>query len=288
MDFLYKKYSKYDLDNKTWKNGLFSAIVILLIFLLFQPFGFRDKDIGLKVVLYPVYALFAYLYAHFNFYIVRKLLKRRKTWTLTNELISLLTGAILLTIAVHTFTYWIIDDMPFTIRWYFKLLYHVSSIYLIIGLIEFFYYSNKSANIGNRQLSSEYEVAKQKLDHVKRQNEVAISISLEKEQIEVNRNKIIFIQSIGNYLKFYLREPNGKVSKIIKRGSLYKAERDLAPFSEFFKCHRAFIINLKKTVRLNGNIKNARVVLDNGTEEIPVSRSLYKTLKEQLEVITLS
>jgi len=288
MDFLNREFSKYDRENKIWKNGLFSAIVILLIFLLFQPFGFRDKDLELKVVLFPGYALFAYLHAYFNFHIVRHILKKKKIWTLGDELISFLAATILLTIAVHIFTYFITSDMPLTIHWFFKLLYHVASIFLIIGVIEFFYYNNRSARIHNKELSSQYEIVKQRLDATKKKNKDVISISLEKEKIEINRNKIIYIQSIGNYLKFCLCEPEAKMYKITKRGRLHTVEKELAPLPEFFRCHRAFIINLKRAAYLKGNMKNARVVFDGETEEIPVSRSFYKTLKDQLEMTVLS
>ena len=287
MDFINKEYSKYSLDNKIWKNGLFSAILLLLIFILFQPFGFRDKDIELKVVLFPGYALLAYMYSYLNFHIVRHIIKKKKTWTLKDELRSVLINIILLTIAVHLFTYWITSDMPLTIQWYFKLLYHVASLLLVLGIIEFFYYNNKLANINNKQLNLQYEISKQKLKDAKGQKKDVISISLEKEQIEINRNKIVYIQSVSNYLEFYLREPDGKIYKITKRGRLHKTEKDLSPFSEFFRCHRAFIINLKQSVHLKGNMKNARVVLEGVPEEIPVSRTFYKSLKKHIEKITL-
>jgi LytTr DNA-binding domain len=288
MNFINKEYSKYDPYNRIWKNGLLSAIIVLLIFILFQPFGFKDKDTELKLVLFPGYALFAYMHSFFNFHLVRYILKKKKAWTLADELLNFLISMVLLTIVIHLFTSWTTGDMPLTFKWYFKLLYHVASLFLVIGIIEFFYYNNKSTNYNNKQLSSHYEIAKQQLNDAKGQNKAVISISLEKEKIEINKNKILYIQSISNYLEFYLREPDGKINKITKRGRLHKVEKDLASFSEFFRCHRAFIINLNQSVQLKGNMKNARVVFEGEPEEIPVSRTLYKTLKEHIEKITLS
>ena len=287
MNFLNKAYSKYSADNKIWKSSLFSAVVVLLIFLLFQPFGFRDKATELKSLLYPGYAVLTFIYSYIVFYIVRRLLKSKKTWTIKDEIINFLIGILIFTIAIHLFTFWVSGDMPLTLHWYFKLFYHVASLFLFIGIIEFFYYNNKSARFTNEKLSSQYETTKQKSDQFTKQNKDVITISLEKEQIEVNRNKLLYIKSVGNYLEFYLVEPNGKINKITKRGRLHKAGKDLARFIEFFRCHRAFIINLKQAVQLKGNIKNARVVFDCAVEDIPVSRSNYSTLKEQMEKITL-
>ena len=288
MDFFNKEYAKYNPHNKSWKHSIFSAIVTFLLFLLFQPFGFKDKEVALKVVLFPGYSLLAFIYTYLNFLIVRQILKKKKKWTLSDELICLLIGIMLLTIAVHLFSYFIAGDMPLTFHWYFKLLCYVASFFLVISIIEFFYYNNKSARINNKKLRMQYELVKQKQDDTEKQNKDIISIYLEKEQMEINKNKIIYIKSVGNYLEFCLRGPDGKINKITKRGRLHNAEKNLLSYSEFFRCHRAFIINLKQVINLRGNVKNARVVFDSNTEKIPVSRSLYKALKEQLEKINLS
>lgn len=288
MDFLRLEYSKYNPGNKIWKNGLFSATIVLLIFILFQPFGFSDKDIQLKIFLFPGYALFGYMHSYLTYHIIRQILTKKKTWTITNELISFLISMILLTFVVHLFTHFVTGDMSLSFKWYFKLLYHVSSLFLVIGIMEFFYYNNRAAKINNRMLSSQFEKAKLKLDNAQKQNVDTLSLSLEKEPIEINRNKLLYIQSMSNYLEFNLCEANGKISKITKRGRLHKVEKDIAPFSEFFRCHRAFIINLKKKVQLKGNMKNARVIFESVNEEIPVSRTFYKSLKEQIEKITLN
>jgi len=284
---LNKEYSKYDSDNKSWLNGLFMAAILLLIFLLFQPFGFRGKDIDLKFTLLPGYALLAFLYSISNFYIVRRILKKKNVWTLGNEVIFYIIGALVLTLAVHLFTYLVAGDMPLTIEWYFRLLYHAASLMLFIRLIEYFYYGYKSAHYNNRELSSQIEKTRQKLGDIKKQNGQIIQISTEKEQININRNKIISIESTGNYLEIYLRESNGDISKITKRGRLHQVEKDLAPFTEFFRCHRAFIINLRYINHLEGNIKNARISLKGLPENIPVSRSIYTSLKNKLEAMAL-
>lgn len=284
MSFLNNAYFKYSRENKAWKNGFFSALVVLLIFLLFQPFGFRDKALGLKLVLYPGYAIIAFANTQIIILMARHKLKSKKLWFIKDEILSFIISTVLLALVIHLYTFLMVDDMPLTWRWYFKLLYHVASLYLIIGIMEYFYYSHKSARSFNQQLSSAYEKAQQALDDVRIEY---ISISLEKEQIEINRNKILCIQSTGNYLEFCLSEPDGKIRKIIKRGRLQAVENDLATYSEFSRCHRAYIVNLKQVTRLKGNIKNARIIIT-GMDDIPVSRSAYKSLKDQLEQVALS
>lgn len=286
MKFLNKEYIKYHPDHKPWKNGLFLAAIVLSIFILFQPFGFRDKDFELKLILFPAYLLLAYFYSIANFFIVRHILKSKKIWTVKNELISFAIGILLFTFLVHLFSYWITGDMPLNLYWYFRLLYHVSSLFLIIAVIEFLYYSNESADIKIEHLSTRVQLVSQQLDSVKKESDFEkVTIFLEKESIDINRNKIIFIKSIGNYLEFYFHETNGQINKLLKRGRIHQAEKDLETFPEFLRCHRAFIVNLKQAKQIKGNSKNARLVFDPKLEEIPVSRSHFKTLKEQLDKI---
>src|SRR3972149_5180353 len=164
------------------------------------------------------------------------------------------------TFLVHLLSSWVTGDMPLNLYWYFKLLYHVSSLFLIIAVVEFLYYSNKSADIKIEHLSSRVQLVSRQLDSVKKESDFeTVSISLEKDSIDINRNKIIFIKSIGNYLEFYFRETNGQINKLLKRGRIHQAEKDLETFSEFLRCHRAFIVNLKQAKQIKGNSKNARL-----------------------------
>jgi DNA-binding LytR/AlgR family response regulator len=164
-------------------------------------------------------------------------------------------------------------------------LYHVASLYLFVGIIEVFYYNHKTASIANKHIHSNFELARQKLDSVKTE---IIHISLEHEQIEIARNKLVYIQSMGNYLQFCLREPNGDINKITKRGRLQSTEKDLTAYSEFIRCHRAFIVNLQQPASLKGNIKNAKIIFEGELEKIPVSRTKYKSLKKRLEQVALT
>lgn len=278
MNFLNKEYSKYKAGNIALKNALFTAAVVLLIFLLFQPFGFRNKALVLKLILYPGYTLLAFLYYLTVFYVVRFLHKKKQSWSLKNEIIIRIVGVAILTIIIHLFTWIVVDDMPLTLAWYFKLFYHTISLFLLIAVFEYFYYnSHPASNKINEGVQS--EPARKKSD--------IIVINLEKEKIEINRNKILFIQSIGNYLEFCLRETEDSTTRITKRGRLHQVEKDLVSYSEFFRSHRAFIVNLKQIVQFRGNIKNARIVFEGEKQQIPVSRSNYKNLREQMEKIIL-
>ncbi len=158
---------------------------------------------------------------------------------------------------------------------------------MLANVIEYLYYSNKSAGIQIGGLSSQIQHYSQQIEAVKKENsQETVSISLEKGQFAVNREKLVFIESRGNYLEIHLRKSDGETAKLTKRGRLHQVETDLEDYIEFFRCHRAFIVNLNKTKQIKGNSKNARLILDDKIKEIPVSRTYFKTLNLKLEKIT--
>ncbi|MBN1791960.1 MAG: LytTR family transcriptional regulator [Bacteroidales bacterium] len=286
MKYLNKEYPKYHPEHKPWKIGLFWAAVVLLIFLLFQPFGLRDKDFGLKLIIYPLYSILAYFYSITSFFIVRYIIKSKKRWTLKNEFISFAVGILPFTFLVHLLTVWITGDMPLNIYWYLQLFYHVASLFMVITAIELLYYSNKSSVIQIEHFSTLLQLVSQQSSVINKQPDPEIiSISLEKDFIDINRHKLVLIKSLGNYLEFYFRESGEQIKKLVKRGRIHQAEKDMEAFPEFLRCHRAFIVNLKQAKQMKGNSKNARLFFDQKLEEIPVSRSQFKTLKEQLDKI---
>ena len=167
MKFLNKEYTKYHPDHKPWKNGLFLSAIVLSIFLLFQPFGFSDKDSELKLILFPVYALYGYFYSINSFFIVRHILKSKRIWTVKNELIYFTISILLVTFLILLLSSWFAGDLPLNLYWYFKMLFHVSSLFLIITVIEFLYYSNRSSDIKIEHLSSQVELVSRQLDNAK-------------------------------------------------------------------------------------------------------------------------
>ena len=65
------------------------------------------------------------------------------------------------------------------------------------------------------------------------------------EKLEIYPDDLHLITSASNYIKIYHIQ-KGKLTYSIIRSTLKKAEEALVEFPHFFKCHRAFIINLNK------------------------------------------
>ena len=79
---------------------------------------------------------------------------------------------------------------------------------------------------------------------------------------------------------FYLKDD--KVNQQLIRGRIKQMEIDLKPYKEFFRCHRAFIINLKYIASTTGNSQGLKLKLSPTDQPIPVSRGNVKKLKQQM------
>ncbi len=105
-----------------------------------------------------------------------------------------------------------------------------------------------------------------------------------KEEVKFLPEELLYIESADNYSKIMLKR-NNKLSASIIRSSLKRIdEQSVHP--EIFRCHRAYIVNLKKVASVSGNSQGYRLHIHDMEETIPVSRSYGKELLEKLKDIS--
>lgn len=112
------------------------------------------------------------------------------------------------------------------------------------------------------------------------------------EKIRLSPAALYYIAAANNYIKVYFYtqtqgQGNGndqapKPSYAIIRMTMKKAGEMLEPWPCFFRCHRAYIINLDKVEHVEGNAQGYRVRLSGTGESIPVSRNLNSEFSDKL------
>ena len=71
------------------------------------------------------------------------------------------------------------------------------------------------------------------------------------------------------------------IEKAVK--DLKQAEEAVAACSFIVRCHRAFLVNIRTVVKVDGNSQGYRLRLEGCTEEVPVSRGYAKEIKTLIE-----
>ena len=112
-------------------------------------------------------------------------------------------------------------------------------------------------------------------------NKIVLSGDYQNEKVELYTDDLYIVTSASNYIKLFHLQREKLVYSII-RSTLKKAESSILDHPNFFKCHRAFIINLDKVVHVEGNAQGYRVRIDGHDELIPVSRNLNNEFSDKL------
>lgn len=102
-------------------------------------------------------------------------------------------------------------------------------------------------------------------------NMITIESDNKSEYFHKNILSILFLVSLGNYIEIYTDE-NGKVERTILRTTLAKVEEQLSAYSQLFRCHRAFIVNIQKITSIDGNASGYTLCFKNTDKIVSVSR----------------
>lgn len=131
----------------------------------------------------------------------------------------------------------------------------------------------KEANALNQSISVENTLKDETL---------SIPSKNKSEQLELKLNQLLFIKSVENYVEVYCQNES-KLEKHLLRNTLKEIEKALTHYSKIKRCHRSYLVNLKKVASFSGNAQGLSLQLKGTpTEEIPVSRSYVAEIKKVL------
>ena len=282
--------SPYPVVYQRWKVVLISSLVVFLILLVLQPFGISGIEghkfwillgfMGVTAVFLsiPVY-LFACLFPEFY---------KEEGWTVWKQIVNLLM--VILFIAVGN---WLYSTFVFGwgLRWDVFCVFGLFT--LVIGLFPtvLFILLNQ-----NRLLAIHLEEATEMNLHLQRSvsatesietTEIVSLLSFQggtRESLELDSKDLLYIESDGNYIRVNYQK-GGRTMQCLLRMTMKQAEEVTGGSPLVAKCHRAFLVNLRKVVKVSGNSQGYRLLLEGCPEEIPVSRAYSKQVKELMETI---
>ena len=134
-------------------------------------------------------------------------------------------------------------------------------------------YAESTRRINDNILALESQTA----DSEKNSEIVAFSSEGGKEEVEIRLQDLLFIKSADNYVEIYKNE-NDQIKMIFLRSSLKRIEQTLKDHPFLFKCHRAFLVNIKNISKGAGNSQGYKLIFKGIEYAIPVSRYTSKNL----------
>jgi hypothetical protein len=272
----------YPLFENRWRIILSISLFVSLFILIFEPFGISNYrgefkpffEAGYGIVTFIVLLIDLYLFPLFldEWFIPQK-------WTVFKQMIWQVW--ILFSIGLGNFIY----SSPF-LRFSNGLnAFLIFQFYtLVVGIIPILIITILHQNsLLTKNLKLAGEMNADILSEGMHLPDEKIRIMAEngKDKLEINLSDFIYLSSTGNYVQvFYL--VNNELRNVLLRNTLKQIEEQVKNSPSIIKCHRAFLVNKDKIIRVKGNSQGLRLILKDTMEEIPVSRNYSKSLLDIL------
>jgi len=285
------KTSKYlsqpaPVNEKPWLSVLLCVAIVIFILAIFEPFNFKLNSLGQVWVLVG-FALVTMLVTSIAFVLFPKIFTRfynPDKWTIGRSLLNNALFLIIMGIGVVCYDYFIImKQLPE----YFPMGFLIDLFaVLTIGIVPLSIITIITQNSAlKRNLNSSKEINQilsERINPSSTKEDDLISLNgSTKEAISIDPEDILYIESEGNYVNVHYRQGDKIIYKQL-RSTIKQMEESLQNHSMFIRCHRAFIVNINHISSAQGNAQGYQLTLSNVHQEIPVSRTYLKNLKDAL------
>jgi hypothetical protein len=285
-------------DNVQHKAAVCAGIglFIALFLAVFKPFGFDELPVWLKWKHAFAFGAVTFVIAVFFQLALPKLLPalfREEGWRSWKEILYLL----LTTAVVGAGNYLLMLYLyPQQVEWNNFLRAEIITLQVGIFPVIFIVFMKQMAMYRRyaseaRKASDDIHGAEEKALELAQQASVVQKLLLrgdnQKEELSISPEDLLFVASADNYVKVQFRH-SGDLKATMLRSTLKKIEEQLAGHSEFFRCHRMYLVNLRQVEEVSGNAQGLKLHLSGLGEPVPVSRSLTETVREKLHQLSHS
>ena len=264
--------------------GLIFAFLILL-----EPFQVNTSQqrisytfICLVHAFIPAVILLLY-FSTFNY--LKKNNAEKERWSLFREYVNL--AAIFLSTGLCSF---LIRDLIYFSQDNWSLRYLLEEVRncLVAGVILYFFLRLSVFYFKSKKDSSlifKFSLPEQEPDKKVTDKPLHISTQVRQDDFSLISDRLIFVRAEGNYIEITTLGQSGPVTEL-KRISLTQFELQIAGSPYMFRCHRAYLVNLKQVKSMSGNSQGYLLSFNHITDEVPVSRSqlvAFKNLYGQIQ-----
>lgn len=272
------------------KSSTIVLFCILLFLLLFKPFGVYDPELRMHYTficffhaLNPSLILFAY----FSFLNYFRKENGQPQWTLLKEYLHI----VIILILMGSVSF-LIRDLLYNNRDNWSLRYFFEEVrncfvagiffYFFLRLSGFYFESKK----GSPSLLQFVPIALNP-EKIIPQTNIFISTQVKQDDFHLDIEHLLFAKADGNYIEL-IRKADNHICTEVKRISLTQFETQIAGHPNFFRCHRAYLVNMFKVEKISGNSQGYLLSFNETDLKVPVSRmqtesfsTLYQALRDK-------
>jgi len=274
---------KYPAPKPVLRNliiAVLTGLFIALFLLYFEPFNFHlntDEKKVFHMSFFGCITTFVLLFFLYVFPLLLPNLFSDKNWKLGYQMLFYMLVLIVIAIFNSIYSNYM-NSIPFGWDSYWLILSRTSVLGVLpIALITFFNYHLKvksNLNLANNILKNKKEFLKDSKEATHQ-----ISTDLKNETFSFSEHDFNYAIADGNYTDINSLDEN-TLKKVTYRVTLSSLETQLKEASSLVRCHRSYMVNLKKVKNISGNAQGLRLELINQSEIIPVSRKYIPIVKQ--------
>ena len=246
------------------KTILFISGFIFLFVYVFRS----DNFIGThnpynKLLFSSYYGLATLLISSFNTLVFSSVVKPEdeKNWKVWNEIILYVIHFVTISFAIHFLSFYV-TNRETTL----KGIFYSMAVTTLVGLIPV------SIHVLNEQkkfFKKHYELANKISEDSAIQKKGPVEESINIEGQSYLTSDLLYFESNRNYLNIYMTDER----LFTIRCTIKEMENLLTLYTQFIRCHRAYIVNTYKIKNVEGNAQGLKVFLHDFPSFVPVSRS---------------
>lgn len=120
---------------------------------------------------------------------------------------------------------------------------------------------------------------------VKQSNNQTITLSgSTSESITLSITDLLYIESVGNYVKVYYL-CKGEVRSDMLRATSKQMEETMRDYPTVVRCHRAFLVNLAQVEKISSQSGTMQLVMQHTQDSLPVSRANTARVKSAFNIL---
>ena len=271
---------------KPWKQTFYTALIVSIIFFLFQPFGMASIPSYKYLVIsgYVVVTALSTVVLNYIFPALFPSYYREDEWTLGKNILNVLLLCIIITLG-NTIYSMFIFGLATSWQIFMAMLMYV----LITAPFPCIFISMWHRNVlltkhlkEANQLNHQFIQKANSVDSVTKAPEEDAMLTFmgnTRDTLDIPVNDLIYVESEGNYIKVTYWNAE-KVHQKMIRNTLKQIEQMVDPFNHIIRCHRAFLVNTQQVTKIDGNARGYYLSLRNCTQEVPVSRAYTTVIKQ--------
>ena len=186
-----------------------------------------------------------------------------KTWLVSHEILSTIIFFIFSGTVIYLYNQLVINDLNYSFKshwWYYS--------HIVLAMIPIV----APVLIHLRQKFGELIVPISP-------DTIIISGENKNEKLELQKNELLCIQAVENYIEIYFVDRDKKLRSKIFRQTLSKVHKQVS-FLE--KCHRSYLVNIHNIKEIQGNSQSAKISFQLVDKKIPLSKTRYKSIKSSV------